>query len=228
MNWTLQHYLAGTGDQHGLFARPVCTGVKCGLFAQPVCTGRAHGPCARVVRTDLKGIHELSCKLAAGRMPRHQALNDLIWRALTNAGVHSTKEPSGMSRTDGKRPDGLTLIPWQRGKSLAWDVTVVNTLADSYFSAAPLSQASVDEMATERKISKYSILHANIIFQPVAFETLGPIIQSGVDFIFEIGRRLEHASGDARERCFLFQRLSITVQRFNSVAFRGSFFLDTR
>ena len=42
-----------------------------------------------------------------------------------------------------------------RGKSLAWDVTVVNTLADSYISAAPLSQVSVAEMAAERKILKY-------------------------------------------------------------------------
>ena len=133
-----------------------------------------------------------------------------------------------MSQTDGKRPDGLTLIPWQRGKSLAWDVTVVNTLVDSHISAAPLSQASDAEMAAERKILKYATLPTNIIFKPVALKTLGPINQSAVDFISEIGRRLEQASGDARERSFLFQRLSITVQRFNSVAFRGSFFLDTR
>ena len=77
----------------------------------------------------------------------------------------------------------------------------MNTLADSYFSAAPLSQASVDEMAAERKILKHATLPANIIFQPVAFETLGQINQSGVDFISEIGRRLEPVSGDARERC---------------------------
>ena len=86
-------------------------------------------PCGATV--DAKGIHGLLCKLAADRMPRHQALNDLIWRARTNTGVPSTKEPSGMSRTDGKRPGGLTLIPWQRGKSLVWDVTVVNTLTNS-------------------------------------------------------------------------------------------------
>ena len=120
------------------------------------------------------------------------------------------------------------LIPWQRGKSLVWDVTVVNTLAESYISAAPLSQANVAEIAAERKISKYSTLPANIIFQPVTVETLGPIYLLGVNFISEIGHRLEQVSGDARERCFLVQRLSITVQRFNSVAFRGSSFLDTR
>jgi len=40
-----------------------------------------------------------------------------------------------MARQDDKRPDGLTLILWQRGKPLTWDVTVAHTLADSYVSA---------------------------------------------------------------------------------------------
>ena len=33
---------------------------------------------------------------------------------------------------DGKRPDGTTLIPWARGKSMAWDVTVPDTYAESH------------------------------------------------------------------------------------------------
>ena len=49
-----------------------------------------------------------------------------------SAGIPATKEPSELVRQDGKRPDGLTLIPWESGKSLAWDVTVVSTLAQSY------------------------------------------------------------------------------------------------
>ena len=81
---------------------------------------------------DAKGLHDLSFKLATSHTQGHQILNDLIWRALSNAGIPSTKEPSGLSRNDGKRPDGFTLIPWPRGKPLAWDVTVVQTLADSY------------------------------------------------------------------------------------------------
>ena len=47
-------------------------------------------PCGAAV--DAKGLHGLSCKLATGRMPRHQALNDLVWRALSKAGIPSTKE----------------------------------------------------------------------------------------------------------------------------------------
>jgi hypothetical protein len=29
-----------------------------------------------------------------------------------------------LTRIGGKRPDGLTLIPWQGRRSLTWDVTV--------------------------------------------------------------------------------------------------------
>ena len=32
------------------------------------------------------------------------------------------------SRPDGKRPDGMSLTPWERGKSLSWDVTVLDSL----------------------------------------------------------------------------------------------------
>jgi len=35
------------------------------------------------------------------------------------------KEPSGLDRQDGKRPDGLTLIP-RHSCSLVWDITVVS------------------------------------------------------------------------------------------------------
>src|SRR6218665_3213913 len=61
------------------------------------------------------------------------------------------------------------------------------------------------------------------IFQPVAIETLGPINPSACDFISEIGRRISTISGDGRETSFLYQRLSITIQRYNPVAFSGTF-----
>ena len=36
------------------------------------------------------------------------------------------------TRLDSKRPDGLTLVTWQEGKPVAWDITVVSTLTQSY------------------------------------------------------------------------------------------------
>ena len=46
--------------------------------------------------------------------------------------IPASKEPAGLCTRDGKRPAGLSLIPWQNGKPLAWDVTVGATLAESY------------------------------------------------------------------------------------------------
>jgi len=88
-------------------------------------------------------------------MARHQVINDIIWRTLSSAGMPAIKEPTGLSRQDGKRPDGLTLIPRQGGKPLVWDVTVVSTLAQSYVDRAATGVGAVAEMAAERKSEKY-------------------------------------------------------------------------
>ena len=178
-------------------------------------------PCGLLV--DTKGSHSLSCKLACGRMIRHFHLNDVIYRALASADTPASKEPSGLLRSDGKRPDGLTLIPWQAGRSLTWDVTVSHTAASSYLSNVAATAGGVAEMAAERKREKYVELEKSYIFQPISFETFGPINSSGHSFISEIGRRISAISGDVRETAFLYQRLSVTVQRFNAIAFRGCF-----
>ena len=39
----------------------------------------------------------------------------------------AVKEPISLMRDDNKRPDGTTLLPWARGKPMAWDVTVPDT-----------------------------------------------------------------------------------------------------
>jgi len=54
---------------------------------------------------------------------RHHQLDDLVYRALRRADIPAAKEPAGLVLTDGKRPDGLTLIPWREGRCLSWDVT---------------------------------------------------------------------------------------------------------
>ncbi|HSN23938.1 MAG TPA: reverse transcriptase domain-containing protein, partial [Methylomicrobium sp.] len=178
-------------------------------------------PCGLLVGAT--GSHSLSCKLAFGRMVRHQSLNDIIYRAFVSANIPVTKEPVGLFRTDGKRPDGLTLIPWQAGKPLTWDVTVTHTLADSYVPNTFTTPGGAAEMAANRKTDKYAALAQTHIFQPLAFETLGPINTSGQLFLNELGRRISQTTGDTRETSYLFQRLSVTVQRFNSVAFQSGF-----
>jgi len=54
-------------------------------------------------------------------------------------------------------------------------------------------------------------------------ESLGPMNASAIDFISELCRRLTSVSGDLRESAYLFQRLSLSIQRYNAIAFTGSF-----
>jgi hypothetical protein len=66
------------------------------------------------------------------------------------------------------------------------------------------------------------------IFTPVAVETLGPLAHEAVDFLTDLGKcnRLSVRSDDPRETTFLFQRVSILIQRHNAIAFRGTFAED--
>ena len=74
----------------------------------------------------------------------------------SSRGIPASKEPTGLTRLDGKRPDGLTLVPWQGGKPVTWDITVVSTLAQSYLHKLGHSAAGAAELAVARKEAKYS------------------------------------------------------------------------
>src|SRR6218665_1260072 len=177
---------------------------------------RAASYCARPTRPL---VHQRFRKTSETRV-----INDLIYRALTKTSYTTVKEPPGLVRSDGKRPDGLTLIvrliPWRACRSLVWDATDADTLAASYLTNTAGAAA---ETAATRKQEKYQELSSTHVFIPLALETLDPINNTGLDFISDLARDLTRSTGDPRESSFLFQRLSISVQRFNSVAFRGTF-----
>jgi len=61
-------------------------------------------------------------------------------------------------RNDGKRPDGLTLMPWANGRCLLWDFTCSHTLTASFLNRAVLGPSNVACDAEKRKICKYSSL----------------------------------------------------------------------
>ena len=178
-------------------------------------------PCWALV--DETGTRDLSCKKSASRILRHNTLNDIIYKSLARADVPVAKEPSGVCRSDGKRPDGITQIPWSSGKCLTWDVTVTDTLASSYVHFSSVTAGSAAEKAASKKMTKYADITSTYEFVPIAFETLGPINTAGLSFLKAIGKRLIQSQGDIREGSFLFQRLSIAMQRYSALAFRGSF-----
>src|SRR6218665_1144697 len=130
---------------------------------------------------------------------------------------------TGTSTIGWERPDGITLIPWKAGKRIVWDATVIGTLAPSYLTASAARSGAAAAIAEDRKMQKYHAFLQDHVFIPLALETMGPINTAGLNFISDLGHHLALATGEERETTYLFQRLSITMQRFNAVAFRGSF-----
>ena len=71
---------------------------------------------------------------------------------------------------------------------MAWDVTVVSTMADFYHHAASTGGAEVAKLAAARKTDKYYTLPSSYIFQ--LWETLGTIRPIDVDtlsFLVNLG-----------------------------------------
>ena len=178
--------------------------------------------CVCGARVDSRGVHGLSCARSAGRHVRHSMLNDIICRALISAHVPASREPRGLCRSDGKRPDGVSLVPWSGGKCLVWDATVADTLAPSHMGVTATRAGAAAEKAALAKIGKYASIVGTYKFIPVAFETLGSCSLMARKFVAELGRRVSSATGNLREACYLRQRLSVAIQRGNAASVLGT------
>ncbi|CAG9820640.1 unnamed protein product [Phaedon cochleariae] len=103
--------------------------------------------------------HGLSCNKSSGRYTRHSAINDGNVQGILELVISispRTKESiqrPGLCRDDGKRPDGMLLIPWKRGKALIWDVTCVDSLADSN-KVSSIKAAGTAAFEAEKKSAK--------------------------------------------------------------------------
>ena len=139
---------------------------------------------------DARGLHGLALCTNGPRHTRHSQLNDLIWRAVKKAQIPASKEPIELSRADGKRPDGATLVPWTRGKPLAWDVIVPDTYAASQLQLTSTTPCAAAENAAVNKTTKYVALAAMHSFIPVAIEASGAWCLQSAEFMKDLGRRI--------------------------------------
>ena len=64
------------------------------------------------------GTHGLSCHYTSDSHCRHAAVNDIVKRSLDSARIPCHFEPSSLYRSDGRRPDGATIVQWKYGKVL--------------------------------------------------------------------------------------------------------------
>jgi hypothetical protein len=124
---------------------------------------------------------------------------------------------------DNKRPDGMTMVPWERGRSLIWDVTCVDTLAPCHVERTSKQSGWAANDAAKRKHAKYLQLKERYNFVPIAFETLGAWGSEAEGFVVALGKKMERCTGEANSVQYVGQSISMSIQRGNAACVLGTF-----
>ncbi|XP_065318826.1 uncharacterized protein LOC135926824 [Gordionus sp. m RMFG-2023] len=191
------------------FTHAIGIRLNCSITHPHICSG-----CNSLV--DSKGRHSLHCRSCNGRFIRHKQCNTIIQHALKSAQIPSTLEPQGLFRSDGKRPDGISQIPWRRGQLLVWDYSCIDPLAPSNHAINILDQKE------QLKTSKYTEIMNDHCFIPIISTTLGTFGKLALAFFKNLGSQISKLSEEPREGFFLRQRLSIAILKSNYISFNGS------
>jgi len=114
---------------------------------------------------------------------------------------------------------------WDKPGILAESTAVEETQPSPFQRTCLLAVCApvVTEQAADRKCSKYTELSSIHEFQPVAVESHGSLSNTAASFLAELGCKITDHSGEPLEAQFLFQRVSVLVQHFNSILFRETF-----
>ena len=103
-------------------------------------------------------------------------------------------------------------------------IIMADTYADAHVMNTAREARSAANHAATNKNTKYSQLSiVTHVFVPVAIETVGTWHHQAVELVQEIGRWTANITGDVRESNFLFQQLSVALQRGNAVSFQNTF-----
>jgi len=172
--------------------------------------------CGATVQTN--GHHGLSCLKSAGRQSRHTSVNDIIHRSLHSAGIQAIREPPCLSSQSNLHPDGVTLLPWRRGKPMIWDFTCPDTLAPSHINQTSARAGAAADTTETNKRAKYASFAEQYEVIPVAVETMGLWGEQAFQFVQALGVRIAITTGDPRSAGFLRQRIAIAIQRGNAAA----------
>ena len=95
-------------------------------------------------------------------------------------------------------------------------------MATSHVQAMSTAAGAAADRAAANKKTKYAALQSTHMFVPVSVETMGSWNYESLNFVNNMGRELTAVTGDPLETSYLFQRLSVAIQRGNEVSFIGT------
>lgn len=115
------------------------------------------------------------------------------------ARIPSILEPAGLSRSDGKRPDGVTIAPWKSGRPLV-GMSHVQTLLQHRMRYSwqhrrrQLGAVTLHAALAEKKMkTKYETIAQTHLFCPIAIETSGVFgIPDAYAILCDLARRINN------------------------------------
>jgi len=105
---------------------------------------------------------------------------------------------------------------------LIWDVTVADTVCQSYVNQCSNNPSAAANIRETQKITKYQNLATDYCFVPIGIETFGSFGTEGHKLLKAIGKKIMEVTGEKRSTSYLFQRISIAIQRGNSCCILGT------
>jgi hypothetical protein len=85
----------------------------------------------------------------------------------------------------------------------------------------PLEAAS--HAATAKTVKYAAIANTHLFLSIIAIETASALCVEAIELIQDIGRRCTEITGDQQETAYLFEQLSVAIQRGNAIAFQETF-----
>ena len=99
---------------------------------------------------------------------------------------------------------------------------MADTLCQSYVNQCSKVAGAAADSRENQKDLKYKELAEKYHFTPVGIETLGAWGTNGHKLVKEIGKKVGGETGEKRATSYLFQQISIAIQRGNSSCILGT------
>ena len=131
-------------------------------------------------------------------------------------------KPTCLSCSDGKRLDGMSIIPWTSGRILTWDASCCDTFAASDITQCRTELGAVATQTESNKVSKYDHLDSSYLFNPLVFKSSGTFGPKAKEFLKDLGHRVRKVTLEDNAYQFLVQRITLAVQHSVSTSVIGS------
>ena len=102
-----------------------------------------------------------------------------------------------------------------------------DTYAQSFLTTTVTNVGHAAYKSAVSKTQKYQSILQTHLFTPIAIETAGEWNSKARQFIIELGKSITTVTGEIKETSYIFQQVSVAIQRGNMLSFIGSFTTDT-